>query len=249
MENPKISESTREKLEDAAVSVFMEQYAKALDTGIDKKIDECAEDVFPPELEKRCRALIQQEYAKERSRKRRKSALRVLRSAAVVAVALLSLCSVLFMTVEAFRLPVMNFFVQKTDRYWQISGQENANEIPDVFNPEDPLRSVLPDDFVLTSLIGSWENGYLNAEYVNQNNAGIILIISPVAGNTQVDTEDASAISHKVLEHNGMKSIENECIRISWKDEENSKFISLCATDIAVEMVEIYAETVAGLLD
>lgn len=248
MENPKISETTREKLEDAAVSVFMEQYAKALDAGIDKKIEECAEDVFPPELEERCRALIQQEYAKERSRKRRKSALRILRSAAVIAVALLSLCSVLFMTVEAFRLPVMNFFVQKTDRYWQIGKQENANQIPDVFNPEDPLRNVIPDEYVLTNLIGSWENGYVNAEYVNQNNAGIILIISPVAGNTQVDMEDASATPHKVLGHDGVKSIEKERIRISWMDEESNKIITLYATDIAEEMVEIYAETVAELL-
>ena len=248
MENPKISETTREKLEDAAVSVFMEQYAKALDAGIDKKMEECAEDVFPPELEKRCRALIQQEYAKERSRKRRKSALRILRSAAVIAVALLSLCSVLFMTVEAFRLPVMNFFVQKTDRYWQISKQENANQIPDVFNPEDPLRNVIPDEYVLTSLIGSWEEGHITAEYNNQNNSGIILIISPNAGNAQVDAEDASATPYKVLLHNGVKSVEKERIRITWIDEENNKFITLYATNISENMVEIYAETIAELL-
>lgn len=248
MENPKISETTREKLEDAAVSVFMEQYAKVLDAGIDKKMEECAEDVFPPELEKRCRALIQQEYAKERSRKRRKSALRILRSAAVIAVALLSLCSVLFMTVEAFRLPVMNFFVQKTDRYWQISKQENANQIPDVFNPEDPLRNVIPDEYVLTSLIGSWEEGHITAEYNNQNNSGIILIISPNAGNAQVDAEDASATPYKVLLHNGVKSVEKERIRITWIDEENNKFITLYATNISENMVEIYAETIAELL-
>lgn len=248
MDNPKISETAREKLEDAAVSVFMEQYAKALDAGIDQKMEECADDAFPPELEKRCRALIQQEYAKERNRKRRKSALRVLRSAAVVAVVLLSLCSVLFVTVEAFRLPVMNFFVQKTDRYWQISGQENANEIPDVFNPEDPLRNVLPDDFVLTNLVGSVEEGYITAEYNNQKNSRINLIISPNTGNTQVDTEDALATSYKVLDHSGLKSIENECVRISWIDEENNIFITLYATNIAEEMVEIYAESVAALL-
>lgn len=248
MENPKISETTREKLEDAAVSVFMEQYAKALDAGIDKIMEECSEDVFPPELEKRCRALIQQEYARERSRKRRKSALRMLRSAAVVAVALLSLCSVLFVTVEAFRLPVINFFVQKTERYWQISAQEAAEIIPEVFNPEDPLGGIIPDEFILTSLSGSWEKGYLNAEYINPNNAVIILLISPNNGNAQVDKEDALAIPYKVLEYDAVKAIEKERIRISWLDEKNNKIITLCATNISEEMVEIYAETVAELL-
>lgn len=248
MENPKISETTREKLEDAAVSVFMEQYAKALDAGIDKIMEECSEDLFPPELEKRCRALIQQEYARERSRKRRKSALRMLRSAAVVAVALLSLCSVLFVTVEAFRLPVINFFVQKTERYWQISAQEAAEIIPEVFNPEDPLGGIIPDEFILTSLSGSWEKGYLNAEYINPNNAVIILLISPNNGNAQVDKEDALAIPYKVLEYDAVKAIEKERIRISWLDEKNNKIITLCATNISEEMVEIYAETVAELL-
>lgn len=248
MENPKISETTREKLEDAAVSVFMEQYAKALDAGIDKKMEECAEDVFPPELEKRCRALIQQEYAKERSRKRRKSALRVLRSAAVVAVALLSLCSVLFMTVEAFRLPVMNFFVQKTDRYWQISGQESANEIPEVFNPEDPLSGIIPDEFVMTGLIGSWEDGYLNADYSNGNGATISFVASPDIGNWQVDTEDAFAKECKVLHHEAIKSEENEFIRISWLDAENGKVITLLATNISFDMIEHFSESLATVL-
>ena len=41
MANPKISEETREKLEDAAVSVFMEQYAKALDAGMNKELEAC----------------------------------------------------------------------------------------------------------------------------------------------------------------------------------------------------------------
>lgn len=249
MENPKISETTREKLEDAAVSVFMEQYAKALDTGIDKKIDECAEDVFPPELEKRCRALIQQEYAKERSRKRRKSALRVLRSAAVVAVALLSLCSVLFMTVEAFRLPVMNFFFQKTDRYWQISGQENVDVIPEVFNPEDPLGEIIPDDFVLSSIDGSWEKGILNVDYNNGDVATIIFAVTPYVNNAQIDTEEALAVPYKVLEHDAIKAVEEEFVRITWLDEENSKIFTIYAISVAEEMIEIYAESVAELLD
>lgn len=249
MENPKISETTREKLEDAAVSVFMEQYAKALDAGIDKIMEECSEDVFPPELEKRCRALIQQEYARERSRKRRKSALRMLRSAAVVAVALLSLCSVLFVTVEAFRLPVINFFVQKTERYWQISAQEAVEIIPEVFNPEDPLGGIIPDVFVLSSIDGSWENGFLNADYNNGDVATIIFTVMPRINNAQIDTENALAISYKVLDHDAIKAVEKESVRITWLDKKNSKIFSLYATNVSEEMVEIYAEAVAELLD
>ena len=109
MEHLIISETTREKVEEAAVSVFMDQYAAALDAGIDKKMADCADMAFPPELDRRCRALIQQAHKKQ---KHKKAALRVLRSAAVVAIVLISLCSVLFVSVEAFRIPVENFFAK-----------------------------------------------------------------------------------------------------------------------------------------
>lgn len=248
MANPKISEETREKLEDAAVSVFMEQYAKALDAGMNKELEACVEDAFPLELEKRCRALIQKEYAKERCRKRRKNALRVLRSAAVVAVALLSLCSVLFVTVEAFRLPVMNFFVQKTERYWQLSGQQNTDTIPEVFNPKDPLGGIIPDEFVLTNLFGSWVEGHINADYVKDDNTMISFIVTQTMNNAQVDTEEASAKPYSVLGHDAIMSVEGEFVRITWLDEEDARIITLFATNVSEEMVELYAETVATLL-
>ena len=248
MANPKISEETREKLEDAAVSVFMEQYAKALDAGMNKELEACVEDAFPPELEKRCRALIQKEYAKERCRKRRKNALRVLRSAAVVAVALLSLCSVLFVTVEAFRLPVMNFFVQKTERYWQLSGQQNTDTIPEAFNPEDPLGGIVPDEFELASMIGSWEERYIYADYVKDENTMISFILTQSGSNTEVDTEEASTKPDNVLGHDAIMSVEGEFVRITWLDEENAKILTLYATNVSENMVELYAETVATLL-
>lgn len=248
MANPKISEETREKLEDAAVSVFMEQYAKALDAGMNKELEACVEDAFPPELEKRCRALIQKEYAKERCRKRRKNALRVLRSAAVVAVALLSLSSLLFVTVEAFRLPVMNFFVQKTEQYWQLSGQQDTDTILEAFNPEDPLGGIIPDEFELTSVIGSWEEGYIYIDYVKEENTTISFMATQSGNNVQVDTEDATVKPYNVLGHDTIKSVEGECVRITWLDEENAKILTLYATNVSENMVELYAETVATLL-
>lgn len=49
-----------EQIEEAMISAFMKQYAAALDAGVDAAIEECADDEFPPELDARCRALIEQ---------------------------------------------------------------------------------------------------------------------------------------------------------------------------------------------
>ena len=173
MDNLKLSDAAREQLEEATVAVFMEQYAKALDAGIDKRIEECEGEEFPPELEKRCRALIEKESAKSKNEKRRKGVMLILQRAAVVVVALLSLSSILFMTVEAFRLPVMNFFIEKTDRYWQMTANPDENAVPATYDTENPLDSIIADSFVLTSLSGSVESGDLMAEYRDGDNSSV----------------------------------------------------------------------------
>ena len=142
----------------------------------------------------------------------------------------------------------MNFFVQKTERYWQLSGQQNTDTIPEVFNPKDPLGGIIPDEFVLTNLFGSWVEGHINADYVKDDNTMISFIVTQTMNNAQVDTEEASAKPYSVLGHDAIMSVEGEFVRITWLDEEDARIITLFATIVSEEMVELYAETVATLL-
>lgn len=249
MDNPKLSEAAREQLEEATVAVFMEQYAKVLDAGIDKKLEECADEEFPPELEKRCRALIEKEYAKSKSEKRRKGVVRFLQRAAIVVVALLSLSSVLFMTVEAFRLPVMNFFVEKTDRYWQMTANSDENTIPATYNLENPLDGIIYDGFELTSLSGSVESGDLMAKYSDGSQAAITLLAQYSLGNLQVDGENAVVFDEKVAGHDAHLYIEENTVRLAWLDENVSRAFSVYAVNVTEETVKYIAEAFAQYFD
>lgn len=249
MDKLKISEATQEKLEDAVVSVFMEQYAKALDAELNQKMDECAGEEFPPELDKRCRALIQQEYKKAQNKNRRKSALRVLRSAAVVAMVMLSLSSILFMTVEAFRLPIMNFFVEKTDLYWQMTANPKEDRISAVYNLENPLDGIIADIFELTSLSGSIESGDLIAKYRYEETSEITLFTDFSFGNLQVDGENAVVTDTTVAGHAAKLYEKEDSIRLVWLDENISRAFSICAVNVTTETVTYIAETFAGNFD
>lgn len=249
MDNHKISDVTREKYEDAAIAVFMDQYAAALAAGIDQEMAACEDTEFPPELEKRCLELIQKEQTKKKWKVLSRQSLRALRNVAAVVVVLLGLCSVLFVTVEAFRLPIMNFFMEKTDSYWELSGVPNTDKVPDVFNPEDPLDGIIPDEFELMNLTGTLEESNLNAEYKNDGTATISFIVFPSYGKAQIDSEDASSVSCKVLGHDALKSIKDDFVRITWLDGENAKTFTLCATNISAEVVELYAEAIAIQVD
>ncbi|MBQ5865472.1 MAG: hypothetical protein IIW56_02190 [Oscillospiraceae bacterium] len=249
MDNPNISETSREKLEDAAAFVIMEQYAKALNAGINKRMEDCAEEVFPEELDKRCRALIAQASRKAQNKKRRKSALRVLRSAAVVALVMLSLCSVLFVSVDAFRVPVMNFFIEKTDRYWQMTANPKEDTIPVRYDTENPLDGIIADIFELTSLSGSVESGDLLAIYNYGDNVELTLLVNFSFSNTQIDGEDSIITDTKVADHAGQLYVEGDSIRLVWLDENVSRAFGICAKNVSEETVTYIAEEFAQYFD
>lgn len=248
MDKPNISEVSREKLEDAAAFVIMEQYAKALNAGINKRMEDCAEEDFPEELDKRCRALIAQASRKSQNKKRRKSALRVLRSAAVVALVMLSLCSILFVSVDAFRIPVMNFFIEKTDRYWQMTDNPEEDTIPVRYNAENPLDGIIAG-FTLTSLSGSVESGDLMAKYNDGDNVEITLLANFSFGNTQIDGEDSIITDTKVAGHAGQLYVKGDSIRLIWLDENVSRAFSICAVNVSEETVTYIAEEFAQYFD
>ena len=249
MDNPNISEESREKLEEAAAFVIMEQYAKALDAGINKKMEDCAEEDFPEELDKRCRGLIDREFAKSKQKQRRKSALRVLRSAAVVALVMLSLCSVLFVSVDAFRIPVMNFFIEKTDRYQQLSAKNNEDWVFVNFNEKNPLEGIISYDYTLISASGTLENGNLFAEYSNNNKSSILFYVNRSTGKLQIDDENAVFSECKVAGHNAKLYEEGVAVRLVWLDENIARTCYLYATKVSKEAVVSFAEEIANSFD
>ena len=173
----------------------------------------------------------------------------ILQRAAVVVVALLSLSSILFMTVEAFRLPVMNFFIEKTDRYWQMTANPDENAVPATYDTENPLDSIIADSFVLTSLSGSVESGDLMAEYRDGDNSSVILFADVSLGNLQVDGENAVVTDTKVASHDARLYVEGNIVRLAWLDENVSRAFSICAVNVSEETVAYIAEAFAQYFD
>ena len=231
MENPKISEDTREQYIDATVAVFMDQYAAALNEGLQEEMNACKEQEFPPELDKRCLALIEKAYAKQKRASRRKTFLRVCRSAAIIAMALLSLCSVLFMTVEAFRLPIMNLFIEKTDVYWEFTGNKTEEIGSSLLNEEDPLREILPADYELTLLRGSFDVSQYVALYKKSESDQVLFTASENDGYVQIDTEDADTRQFLISGQEVYLSAEDTEIRIVWFNARLEKAFSVCVTN------------------
>ena len=110
MKNFKIDQTVYEKYVDATVEFFMECYSGTLSSAIQEELKdgENQDVVFPKELDKRCQTLIKKECAKQRMKQTAKNVIKGLRYAAIFAVVMLSFTSLLFMTVEAVRIPIIN---------------------------------------------------------------------------------------------------------------------------------------------
>lgn len=245
MKNSKITDETRDKYVDATVAVFMDQYAAILDAGIDEELADTKHNDFPPELDERCRALIGKEFEKKKKLAFKQSIMRVCRSAAVVAIALLSICSVLFVSVEAFRNPIINFFIEKKDGYWEVSGENPENAVPAEIDFNDPLAEIVPSNFELVFIENAWDVGRLFANYSDGAGAEIFFSITPKKGAVQADTEDASAMPFQLFNHNALLSVEGNEIRLTWSNEQEDEIFTLCATNLSEETVLTMGEEVA----
>ena len=173
----------------------------------------------------------------------------MLRSAAAVVLVMLSLCSVLFVTVDAFRMPIMNFFIEKTDRYWQMTTNPKDDTISAAYNLENPLDGIIADIFELTHLSGSVESGDLMAIYTYEDKAEVTLFADFSGGRTQFDGENAIVTDITVAGHAAQLYEEADSIRLVWLDENISRTFSICAVNVTKETVTYIAETFAQNFD
>ena len=161
MSKRNIDKQVYEQYVDATVALFMEHYTAALTDAV------LAEESDPAtgseSMDRRCMEMIRKECAKQRRKEVWKGTKKILQSAAVIVVALLSLSSILFMTVEAFRVPVINFFIEQGDGFWAITGRNSDDPIDpatsDEFDPNDPLAGLLPEGYEIDVIRENSEQG------------------------------------------------------------------------------------------
>ena len=221
MSRRNIDKQVYEQYVDATVALFMEHYTAVLtDTILEKKSASvsCSET-----LDRRCMEAIRKESAKQRHREIWQGTKKVLRSAAVILVALLSLSSILFMTVEAFRVPVINFFIEQGDGFWVISGKSEDNSVNSDFDPNDPLAGLLPEGYEVTATEGDTRN-VKRYYYQNYNDEKITLWFLENIVDMTVDSEDASKSEKCYVAHyEGILVTKDGFVQLAWFDQLSQK--------------------------
>ena len=111
--------------------------------------------------------------------------------AAVFAVALLSLASILFVTVDAIRIPIINYFLEKYDAYWSITtiAQDQPQPAEPAIDWTDPLGGLLSEEYKIVLQEGdSCRNAA--AIYENADGEEIFFSANSLRSTIQIDSED-----------------------------------------------------------
>ena len=103
----------QDKYMDAVLAMLMDEYAEAeAEVLLQKSKEEISEEDVPEELDQKCQALIRRKFTQKRRRHALKVVGNISRRVAAFAIVLLGAFSALFLTVDAVRTPIINFYLQ-----------------------------------------------------------------------------------------------------------------------------------------
>jgi len=173
----------------------------------DKKIydklrdDETIVNPNQEELDKKMLGMIKK-YEKKEKRKQNLGLLKKVSLKAAIFITVLTLgFTVTFSTVEAFRITVLNFFMEQKDKFSLISLSENNNvSVPAELN-EKYYPHYLPEDYEIKSTFIN-DSG-VEISYINKNNEIINYCYFDKDAKTGIDTENRTEISVLINGLNG----------------------------------------------
>lgn len=225
-------EKLQERYDDAAFALMMDECAELGGEAFLAEFRAAAEagdlPEIPADMDRLFRDTIKREFAARERKVRFRQFKRAAARVAVAVFAVIGVLSTLVMTVDAIRLPVMNFLIEYYEKYATINGNDaSAKSMED--GGSVYLLGLLPEGYMITS-----QNLAPKVQITVYNNeAGDIVqfCVNQTDGSFgySFDTEDAICSEVIVGDYKALL-IEEEGYQVIWYDEESCTVYNLRAT-------------------
>lgn len=228
----------QEEYEEARMKLLMAQYAEEEGDRLWKEFEEAKEKgevpEVPEELDQKCRKIIRDSFAKERHRNTGRLILRKAVKVAACFLMVIGLSATLILSVDAFRIPVLNFFVEVNSKFTATSFDPNDTVTEIHQNVLQRLKAMpVPAGYELAYL-GESETGVISCCYGNADGKVITLEGVASAGKTSFDTEDAEKSLITLNGHEGV-FYESKNYRVVWTDAEKQMMFDFCANGLSLD--------------
>ena len=139
---------------------------------------------MPQELDEQCRRMIRRDSAQNRRRQTARRFGKTAVKAAVAVLVFIGLMTTVVMSVEALRVPVLNFIVEHYEEYISIT-TNNESTTTAIDDPCVLLDDFLPDDYSLVEYSPDPDYAYILFENTN----GEIVTLSFVSPGMAMDID------------------------------------------------------------
>lgn len=190
---------------------------------------------IPAELDIKCKELIDRSFSRQERNALLTRIAKSLAKVAVLVLVFLGLSTVTIMSVDALRIPVLNFFLVNYGRYTSIyfDKPESSTSVQDnIVNTI--LAAPIPAEYQL--VIQRTENdGSIFMRYEANEKHYISFLIVPSSGTLDVDTEDADLTEMMINGHKAIY-IRNEAHCVIWTEEDTQLVYMVSATGLDADV-------------
>lgn len=188
----------------------------------------------PDELDAKCRQIIQTAYVKQEQKRVLAHVTTYIRKIAVYILLLLGAASTLILSVDALRVPVLNFILNRSERASSLvfdNTQFDKNAELEKF--KDRVVPFIPKDYPLLHEHIE-ENGTVLLTFQNDAGNSIFIKTFPAKGTANIDTETADTTE---IELNGYRAflVEKDGYCVYWVNEEIGKIFSIYADNLSLD--------------
>lgn len=229
-----------EQLSDAFLAVLMDEYAETQGRMLLQQSDL----EMPEDLQKKCHSQIQRHYKDaKKSALLRCTVYRAAKTAAIVAVCLI-LSVNLILSVEAIRVPLLNFCF-KTQKYFSsltFPTEQDTDSDSDADVVDLPISipkgySIIHKDHNHDDYTYIYEDSILLLAYQDQEGHYFMFHTLPAKGTLSIDTEDAESVEFLL---NGMQAIQirqeaEHTLRTIWVDPDRQRLFDVSSNGMREE--------------
>lgn len=240
-----------EQYDDAAFALLMDEYTEEEGARLMAEFEaaQAAGQVpqMPAELDEQCRRMIRRDRAKKRGKQAARSFRKVAVKAAVAVLMFIGLMTTVVMSVDALRVPVLNFFIEHTEKFSVIDLTQDKNQPttdPDAteYPTGDSLMQFIPAGY--ESVYYYDDGGLINSGYQNQDGSTIYFDMMPGTAMYQFDTENAT-YDYIVIGGLDIILVEKEDFQAIWTNTDQSIIFSITASDLSRnEVIDLLTEII-----
>lgn len=236
-----------DQYDDVTFALLMDEYAEEEGARLRKEFEEAqaAGEVSDTSdsLDEKCLQMIHRDFAKKRGKDNVRKIIRMTSKVAVAVMVFFGVLTSTVMTVDALRIPVLNFIVTHFDVSSKINfGTDISNKEHDPNNTIDDYLSVLlPSTYTCLS----YENtdGLIYSLYKTEDDHVAILDMEEATGDYFFDSEEADSISMSIDVFDALFISKDSRLQMIWFDPEQQILYHFTATEFGeTEFIEICKE-------